>query len=214
MTPVRLLALVASSLSPDPAALRASLVRAAAPVASMEACAGLQPRYEKRYQSAYAAHAELTAAADSLFGRSPSLEAAEAPVAPSGCGQRAFDGYETEARAEAAQARAALTAVTTRMPGLWFGTMRICRADVAVARVEPYLGDSMWMLTVELVPALRQRLLSETERRIGEPMSLRIDGRAAMQPVVNEPLTGGAMTLTGPDRREVEEVRAAALRDC
>lgn len=214
MTPL-LLALAASAASLDPAPLRASLVRAMPPVISMEACSGLRPRYEDRYDRAFDALRIVADAADSLFGPEPTLEPWDVPAAPEGCGERAFAGYEAAAEAGLAEARRRLAEVTTRMPGLWLGTLRVCREEVAEVDVEPiHEGDGMSALNLALVPALKPRLLAETQGRVGKPLSVRIDGEAILSPIVYEPLSAGEVMLSGPDREEMERIRVAALRPC
>lgn len=214
MTPL-LLALAASTAPLDPAPLRASLVRAMPPVISMEACAGLQPRYEDRYDRAFGALRVVADQADSLFGPEPTLEPWDIPVAPEGCGERAFAGYEAAAEAGLAEARRRLAELTALMPGLWIGTLRVCREEIAEGKVEPVHEEyGMPALKLVFVPALRPRLLVQTERLLNRPMSIRIDGEAVMAPNVNEPIAGGEVMLSGPDREEMERVRAAALRAC
>lgn len=214
MTLLPLLAIAASTAAPDPAPLRASLVRALPPVISMEACAGLQPRFEDRYDRAFDAHRALADEADSLFGAEPAVAPLESQVAAEGCGRRAFAGYEKEAETRLAEARERLAAATAGMRGLWLGTMPVCRTDVEDAKVEPYLDDAMWTLEIALAPVSRERLLAETERRVGERISLRVDGEKVMEPTIHEPLSAGAVSVTAPEREGLERVRSAALRPC
>lgn len=178
----------------------------------MEACAGLQPRYEDRYDRAFDAHRAVADQADSLFGAEPTLEPWE--TAAEGCGERAFATYEAAARAGLAEARQRLAEVTALMPGLWVGTLHVCGANLADAKIEPYLEAAMWRLNIQLLPAFRERLLAETERKVGKPMSVHLDGKMVMQPIVYEPLSTGSVALTGPEREVLEQVRAATLRSC
>jgi hypothetical protein len=210
-----LLALAASTAPLDPGPLRASLVHAMPPIISMEACAGLRPRYEDRYDRAFHAYRELADAAESMFGPEPTLEPWESPAAAAGCGERAFAGYEAAAEAGLAEAKRRLAEVTARMPGLWVGTLHVCRDEVAEAIVEPiYEDNAMSGLKLVLAPALKPRLLAQTERLLNKPMSVRIDGEAVMAPNVHEPIAGGELMLSGPEREELERVRSAALRSC
>lgn len=215
MAPALLILLAASSAAPDPASLRASLDRSLPPIETMGACADKHPRYEPRYQRAYAGYVELEAAAESIFGPRPTLGPWDDAPGFSGCGGPAFERYEALARKGLAEARARLSDVTARMRGLWFGTMPICRAQVQSATVDwLYEEHTMASLSLELVPAMKARLRAETEGRVGKAMSLRIDGEAVMAPVVNEPLTAGTVMVSGPERGELERIRAAALREC
>ncbi len=215
VTLLPLLALAASAAPIDPAPLRASLARARLPVVSMEACAGLQPRYEERHDRAFDALRDVADQADSLFGAEPALEAWEGPVAAAGCGERAFAGYEAAAEAGLAEARRRLAEVAARMPGLWIGTLRVCRDSLAEGKVGPVREEyGMPALDLALVPALKPDLLAQTERRLNKPMSIRIDGDAVMAPNVNEPMAGGELTLSGPEPEALDRIRAAALRPC
>ncbi|MET1111577.1 MAG: hypothetical protein ABWX67_08650 [Allosphingosinicella sp.] len=213
MTPSLLLALAASAAPLDPASLWAGLAQALAPVEAMGACAHARPRYQDRYQRTFTAYVELEGAAEALFGRKPMLDRAVLPA--TGCSERAFAKYEAAAGAGLGTARQALGKLAVRMPGLWIGTLPVCRDDVASAVVEPLYEDgAMLGLSLTLRPALKPRLLSETQGRVGLTMSVRIDGEAVMAPRLHEPLSVGAMMLTGPERKALERIRAAALRPC
>ena len=181
----------------------------------MEACSGVRPRYEERYDRAFGAYTEVADAADSLFGLEPTLEPLESPATPAGCGERAFAGYEAAAEAGLAEARRRLAEVTALMPGLWLGTMHICREQVVEAVIEPVYEDrSMSGLKLALVPALKPRLLAETKARLNKAISVRIDGAPVMAPRVYEPISAGEIMLSAPSPQELDRVRAAALRSC
>jgi hypothetical protein len=207
-----LLALAAPAPPPDPATVRDSLAGAAVPVAAMGACAQDKSRHEERYQAKFSAYVALEESAASLFGRKPELP----PDLPaSGCGERAFAGYEAAAEAGLAKTRLALADAAARMPGLWFGTLPLCGDDVAGALIEPLTEDGgMSQLSVTLRPGLKAPLLALTEDRVNLRISVRIDGEEVMAPNVSEPLSTGAISLSGPDDEALERVRKAALRPC
>ncbi|MFL6844401.1 MAG: hypothetical protein ACJ8ER_05925 [Allosphingosinicella sp.] len=102
----------------------------------------MKPRYEGRYARAFGGYIRVAAEADSLFGGEPTLEPLEGPTVPAGCGDRAFADYEAAAEAELAEARRRLGEVTALMPGMWLGTMRICREEVVEAVIEPFDEDN------------------------------------------------------------------------
>ena len=213
MTLGLLLALGASAAPLDPAPFRAGLAQALAPVEAMGACAHARPRYEDRYQRTFAEYVELEGAAEALFGRNPMPDRAGLPA--TGCGERAFAKYEASAGAGLGRARQAFAELAVRMPGLWIGTLPVCRDDIASAVVEPLEEDGgMSALNLTLRPELKPRLLSETEGRVGLKMSVRIDGEAVIAPYLNEPLATGAVMLSAPERNELERIRTAALRAC
>lgn len=61
-----------------------------------------------------------------------------------------------------------------------------------------------------MLPALKPKLLAETQKRVGLKLSIRIDGEAVMAPYLQEPLSGGALMLSAPEREGLERIRAAA----
>jgi hypothetical protein len=97
--------------------------------------------------------------------------------------------------------------------GLWVGAIRLCRDTVERASAGDDFGG-MPVLTVTLKPALRDTLRRETETRVGRPLPVRLDGRLVSEPIVREPIAGGAISLSGASGGEVEALRAAALADC
>ena len=96
--------------------------------------------------------------------------------------------------------------------GLWIGPIPVCRDTAQVVTGTDRRGAAT--ATIGLRGRWRERLRRETERRVGEPMPVRLDGRLISAPIVLEPLTGGVLMLNGASPREVEALRAAAGRGC
>jgi preprotein translocase subunit SecD len=63
-------------------------------------------------------------------------------------------------------------------------------------------------------PHGRPRLRRETERSVGKPLAVRLDGRIVSAPTVLEPITGGVLQLAGLSAREAAAVAAAVRRAC
>jgi len=97
--------------------------------------------------------------------------------------------------------------------GLWAGPLQLCRDTVEAATVaEDSIG--MPLLAIKLKPELKDRLRLETEKRVGQPMAVRLDGRIVSEPYVLEPITGGEISLSGATQPQVEAMRAASGRPC
>lgn len=97
--------------------------------------------------------------------------------------------------------------------GLWVGPLQLCRDTVeAATAAEDSIG--MPSLEIRLKPELRDRLRRETEKRVGQPMAVRLDGRIVSEPFVQEPITGGEISLSGATRPQIEAMRAASSRAC
>lgn len=98
--------------------------------------------------------------------------------------------------------------------GLWIGPIQACRdtAESAVAGTEEH--SALSNLIVTLKPDQRARLQQETERLVGSPMPIRLDGRVISEPLVREPITGGMLALAGLSREDAEAIQAAIHRPC
>jgi hypothetical protein len=96
--------------------------------------------------------------------------------------------------------------------GLWVGPIPICRDTGAGVAAADLAGRPT--VTLTLAPRWRERLRRETERRVGKPLAVRLDGRIVSAPTVLEPITGGVLQLAGLSAREAAAVAAAARRAC
>jgi preprotein translocase subunit SecD len=99
-------------------------------------------------------------------------------------------------------------------PGLWFGSIHLCRDTVeqAVAGVDDYGGQPA--LTLTLSSLLQPRLQRETARRVKRTMAFRLDGEVIQELRVNEPIWGTSLHLSGLTREQAARMRAAALQPC
>lgn len=197
----------------EPEPLRESLARALPYVEAMGACAEKRRRYEDRYQDTYAAYAAAAAEAESLYGPAP--PAARFETRDRRCRARDFSSYEGISGLWLNEAQRWLSLQASRMPGLWVGMMPVCGKGVAAAAtIEGDSGPQLPALRIDLAPRLHARLLAETKGRVGKQMSVRIDGKPIMEPMLYEPLSVGSLMLSAPDRAELERIRAAALSPC
>jgi hypothetical protein len=97
--------------------------------------------------------------------------------------------------------------------GLWVGPIPICRdTGAGVAAAADPAGRPT--VTFTLAPQWRERLRRETERSVGKPLAVRLDGRIVSAPTVLEPITGGVLQLAGLSAREAAAVAAAVRRAC
>jgi preprotein translocase subunit SecD len=97
--------------------------------------------------------------------------------------------------------------------GLWVGPIPVCRDTAASVAAGADLAGRP-TVTVTLTPQWRERLQRETERLVGKPLAVRLDGRIVSAPTVLEPITGGVLQLAGLSAREAAAVAAAARRAC
>ena len=91
--------------------------------------------------------------------------------------------------------------------------MRVCGGGVERADIVPD-GPRRHSVMLRLTPALRERLEAETASLVGRKLPVRLDGRLIMDPIVNEPITGGQVQLLGPTRDAARRIRRAAMRPC
>ncbi len=97
--------------------------------------------------------------------------------------------------------------------GLWIGPIHACRdtagSNAAGPKDDPFAG-----LIIILQPKLRAILRRETARLVGTAMPIRLDGKLISAPIVLEPITGGALSLSGPADERANAIQAAIRRPC
>lgn len=97
--------------------------------------------------------------------------------------------------------------------GLWVGPIQICR-DSALSAVAAADIDGAPIVTITLGTEASEALRRGTERLVGKPMPVRLDGRVIVEPIVREPITGGVVQLAGLARRDAQAMEAAGRRAC
>lgn len=97
--------------------------------------------------------------------------------------------------------------------GLWMGAVPLCRGTVAtVQSTSRYKGDVAMVLALR--EEMRGRIEVETTRYERRPLPIRVDGRAIAAPVVEMPITGGAVELHLDSRAVARRLQAAARAPC
>ncbi|MGH6631980.1 SecDF P1 head subdomain-containing protein [Sphingopyxis sp.] len=98
-------------------------------------------------------------------------------------------------------------------PGIWIGSLSIC----GPASVESRLSQDEWsglpVLTIDLDARLGTALAELTTSLVGKPLPLRFNGTTLIEPIVNEPITGGSLMISGPGLEEMKALQTA-LRQC
>jgi preprotein translocase subunit SecD len=97
--------------------------------------------------------------------------------------------------------------------GLWFGPVQVCRDTVETAEIGVDSYSFIPVLVVTFKPHLHARIEEETARRVAEPLPVRLDGRIIQEPIVNEPIAGGSVQMTGQEE-DMPRLREAALGPC
>ena len=102
---------------------------------------------------------------------------------------------------------------TESRQGLWIGDLRVCRENVERVQVSRDEAQGQAVL-IAFREELRTLLHQETERRVGKPLRVQLDGRVIMEPVVLEPITGGTIQLSPGLDIDAEPFRRAAASQC
>jgi hypothetical protein len=97
--------------------------------------------------------------------------------------------------------------------GIWFGPLKLCRAVVADAKLTREPSDYL-ALVIKLTGDTAPTLAMLTERSIGHPLAVRLNGKVIAQPIVDEPLERGELQLSGPDRQTLEQIQTALAASC
>jgi hypothetical protein len=114
-----------------------------------------------------------------------------------------------------------LDAVTARLEaalepmqsGAWLGALPLCAAGPVQVVVGKNDYDDRPTLAIRLNAAAAGRLAAVTRAHVGHSLALRIDGTVVMQPMINEPIEGGELVLSGGEREEYERL-AQSLHRC
>jgi preprotein translocase subunit SecD len=197
MTPLPALWLLAQVQAPPAESLLASLQRAEPLVERIAACAGGDPeRLEETHFLLDQRRERLWMAAKDL-GKGPRAKA-ELEVAAGKAGDCSKKGFAALRDAAVAELDRAQSEVHRALPperrrGLWFGSLRICAARSAESG-EPHGLPS---LALFLDPRQADSLRRVTEERVGQPLALWLNGEAISAPNIHEPITGGALLITG-----------------
>lgn len=97
--------------------------------------------------------------------------------------------------------------------GLWIGPIHVCRETGARVAVAADLAGGP-TVTILLGPDGQAQLARETARLAGTALSVRLDGRVLLEPIVREAITGGMLQLSGLSAKDAAAIEAAALRAC
>jgi hypothetical protein len=96
--------------------------------------------------------------------------------------------------------------------GLWFGPLQVCRERVT--RAERVSDHGVPALLVAFTPDQRDALLEATRPLVGRQMTIRLNGRTIAAPMVNEPIAGGEVMITGAVDKALAKIVKQALRPC
>lgn len=97
--------------------------------------------------------------------------------------------------------------------GLWVGPIRLCSDTVEeLAWIERPQGDGEMVIT--LSESIQPRLADETRRRVGEEMTIRIDGRILSAPTVLEPILGLQLEVRPITAADAAAAERAATGPC
>lgn len=104
------------------------------------------------------------------------------------------------------------TAAGAAEEGLWIGPIRLCRGSVESA--SPVRGpDGSAALLLTMRPEAGERFAALTARRVGKTLAIRLDGRTLSEPLINEPILGGTVHISGLPG-DVEAAARAAGAPC
>jgi preprotein translocase subunit SecD len=96
---------------------------------------------------------------------------------------------------------------------IWFNTIAAGEpVMIEVAQAEPAFDQrtNEPVISIKLTEASGRVIASLTQKYVGKPMAMRVDGREVMKPVIREPILGGALQVSG--RFSVDEAKTIAQR--
>jgi preprotein translocase subunit SecD len=103
--------------------------------------------------------------------------------------------------------------VYARDRGLWLGPLPLCSESVAsVTFVQDEAGFPQ--LSISLRPQWRLALERLTTRFVARQIPVRLNGRTVTAPVITEPITDGAVAISGGEAGLLVRMRAATRLPC
>lgn len=109
---------------------------------------------------------------------------------------------------------AASPSTQTTASGLWIGEIAVCRDSAETVKAAYDATTLEPVVTISLHPQWHEALRRETERRLDQPMPIRLDGRLIAEPIVREAIIGGKLQFGPVAEADAEALRAAAARPC
>ncbi|MBV7259550.1 SecDF P1 head subdomain-containing protein [Erythrobacter crassostreae] len=90
----------------------------------------------------------------------------------------------------------------------------LCSPRVYVAQIDPDEYSGEMVLNIELGEKGKVWLAETSAKNVGQKMQIIIGDETVSSPVINEPITGGMLVLTGLTLSESKRVQEAMLRPC
>lgn len=175
-------------------------------------------RGEIRQQALQARLQRATDDANEIYGHvDPVADAARVTTAgrAPGCrGQEVSTFSRVAARALDETERLMHADAAPRSRGLWIGSLHLCAGRVTAVEVgEPRFFGGRPGVILRFSPDFAPQFLALTTRRIGRTLSVVLDGRVIMSPIVNESMSDAA-SIAGPEAVPIDRLRAAVVRPC
>ncbi len=98
--------------------------------------------------------------------------------------------------------------------GLWIADLPLCADTVADMAEGVEETDGALLLNIELTDEAGQRLAALTEKAVGKTVTVWLDGKVLMEPVVQEKIVSGRLTIAGIESDQLERAEAAAAGQC
>jgi len=130
---------------------------------------------------------------------------------PVDCASEHLSALATTAETQVTRVATRMTALLQPMStGLWFGALPLCGGGLVKAELVADSYTAAESVTITLSPDKAIELGTLTRRHVGHALALREGGRVVMEPIIQEPIEGGQVQISGPERDELDRVIAAA----
>ena len=98
--------------------------------------------------------------------------------------------------------------------GAWAGPLHLCRDNVEGAELKSDALTGQPALLIKLAPPLKASLSKITEKSVGRPLPIRLDGAVIAKPIVNERIDMGEFQLAGPERDALTRLAERTGESC
>ena len=98
--------------------------------------------------------------------------------------------------------------------GLWIGSLKLCRDNIFSSHFDRDEMAPHYMVSIVLDSKAQAALAAQTENLVGKNLPITLDGVVVMNPVVNEPLRSGTLSIYWFSEAAVGNAKSAIAGEC
>ena len=104
--------------------------------------------------------------------------------------------------------------LTAMEKGLWIGPMPLCATSVQMAAPDTSAYSGEPLVNIKLSELAAQSFTKMTHASVGRTIAIRYNGVVLSAPIVNEPIYGGAVQISGVEQDDIGRIIEASKAPC